>query len=1030
MAADPPDSVPDTRPDAQADASVAILARWTTAGLRAPSQDTLEDVLRGGQFDQQIEVRVLASGIELLVGPVTLDQHAVEACVRAHAQSRAALVARFGVELSGPPVTELRYGLADAHVNAQVARDVAVRAAPALLALVVDLDRPVVLRARRAELSIELGLSDDPRLLALAVPLVGGLVMALVRSSATSTSSGTSPSSRSLVRHDRRVEAASDGSLRVRAVMRTGRPVLRRGRLTRMRATDPDGQTTHVWAQQSLTALAVFAHAEIASLISPPGLAELTAAVEGSASLPIDRHAEAPGGVAVSEPERESRALPVVLARRRPRAGPPTVALISLGAPPAPVRQALGFPAQRSRAPFADDPHPWRVLLRVGRAMSRGGGAEVVVCPWYQVRFAAAEVQLPGPLIRVAQNGLRLIAGDRPLVPDAMFFYPNGRRRPAGDSPIETAAIDRLAALGRGDRTLTRHGFAAEVLREAARRGVTTNVSGAEGLWWRKDVLELALRSYTRETGREIARPRTYVVGGQQVPLAVERVRAAGAASIIKPARGSRAEGIQVVSRTGPWSQRSSRGNFVVQRLAARPLLAAGHKFDLRTYVLIDTLSRERSRWLKTIFARRAITRFVAGKEPAEITNTAYRVRRGLRPSIVPLDALRGLNAIQRATLTAGVDALCAELLDALFWWTSTAPGRGGRRPYTRRVLFWGVDVLAFERAGRIGVSLLEVNVYPALYRGVGACDREVDQLMRRAMLPALARQRPVRRVRTAPRRPRPAPTAPFVTLLTTRTRHRTARALLAAWRAAGIDARVAREVLPGTGAALHWGLDSANRVHLLRRAADTCRRAGVVLVNPRIIDKWSQLERLRAAAIPVPESERVASVAEALAAAERLGYPVVLKPLYGSYSSGIVCARTARELYALWRPRHRIVQARVREGNRCARILVIGDEAVHAVTRVARDGFHATYAHGRMARLEPFAGDDDDLRTAVAAARALGIGIAGVDLVQTAAGPRILEANHRGVEFSDAALHGRDAVDRVAAHVAGLARLAVAAAA
>src|SRR5262249_4560029 len=98
-------------------------------------------------------------------------------------------------------------------------------------------------------------------------------------------------------------------------------------------------------------------------------------------------------------------------------------------------------------------------------------------------------------------------------------------------------------------------------------------------------------------------------------------------------------------------------------------------------------------------------------------------------------------------------------------------------------------------------------------------------------------------------------------------------------------------------------------------------------------------------------------------------------------------------------------------EGTRCTRILVIGGSVVSAVTRVAKDGFHATYDHGRRSTLEAYELSPGREQLAQAACRATGIEVAGVDLVETAAGPCVLEVNHICVDFADRELHGPDAV-------------------
>jgi len=218
----------------------------------------------------------------------------------------------------------------------------------------------------------------------------------------------------------------------------------------------------------------------------------------------------------------------------------------------------------------------------------------------------------------------------------------------------------------------------------------------------------------------------------------------------------------------------------------------------------------------------------------------------------------------------------------------------------------------------------------------------------------------------------------------------------------------------------LQWGQDNAGTRAAVRKF---CAHRGIEFLNSRILSKWQQLVRFAETGLPTPRSIRVRSLDEALDAADVIGYPVVVKPLYGLKSRGVELFRDSQDLARNWLPSHGIVQQYIVEGNRCTRLLVVGDAVAHAVTRVALDGFHATYDHGRRASLEPFPLVTERAALAVAACRALDIAIGGVDMVETSAGPVLLEANHVRVDFSDIALHGRHAVADVARFLAEKAR-------
>jgi glutathione synthase/RimK-type ligase-like ATP-grasp enzyme len=218
----------------------------------------------------------------------------------------------------------------------------------------------------------------------------------------------------------------------------------------------------------------------------------------------------------------------------------------------------------------------------------------------------------------------------------------------------------------------------------------------------------------------------------------------------------------------------------------------------------------------------------------------------------------------------------------------------------------------------------------------------------------------------------------------------------------------------------LQWGHDNAGTRSAVRRF---CAHRGIEFLNSRIFSKWQELVRFAEAGLPTPRSIRIRSLDQALDAADAIGYPVVVKPLYGLKSRGVELFRDSQELARRWLPSHGIVQQYLVEGNHCTRMLVVGETVVHAVTRVALDGFHATYDHGRRASLEAFPLASERAALAVAACRALDLAIGGVDLVETSRGPMLLEANHVRVDFSDVALHGNCAVTEVARFLAGKAR-------
>ena len=377
-------------------------------------------------------------------------------------------------------------------------------------------------------------------------------------------------------------------------------------------------------------------------------------------------------------------------------------------------------------------------LIRIARVLSREHSAEVLICPWYQVRFGKDVVSLRGPMLQVAEEQIRSFSPDTPKAAHAMLFYPASKSGEAGETKEEKAALKRLSSMGLVTAGTDRNSIVARIMSESSRRGIVTNAQGFDGRWGRKDQLEFALRSHTRSTGRKVPRPETFVVLEPQIPNVLKSFAGRGLDCVIKPANRARGEGVQIMRPSTPWEPSSNKGNFIIQELVQEPLLVNGHKADLRCYILIDTGRKGASRRLSPVFVRLASVPYMRGKEVAEITNTSYRRQLGLPPAIYPLEQMDVIPEVTRKAVLAGLDKLTKELIEARFWWAESLAIQDTGYPESRRVIVWGLDVIASQTSAGIQLYLLEVNVYPQLFRGSHICDRAVEDMLRYSYLPAL----------------------------------------------------------------------------------------------------------------------------------------------------------------------------------------------------------------------------------------------------------------------------------------------------
>ncbi len=128
-------------------------------------------------------------------------------------------------------------------------------------------------------------------------------------------------------------------------------------------------------------------------------------------------------------------------------------------------------------------------------------------------------------------------------------------------------------------------------------------------------------------------------------------------------------------------------------------------------------------------------------------------------------------------------------------------------------------------------------------------------------------------------------------------------------------------------------------------------------------------------------------------------GAPVVVKLLEGTQGTGVVLAETkkaAQSVIGAFRQldANILVQEFIAEaGGADVRVLVIGNQVVAAMKRQGKPGeFRSNLHQGGSAEVTPIT--RQERATAVKAVRAMGLGVAGVDLLRSERGPLVLEVN------------------------------------
>ncbi len=163
---------------------------------------------------------------------------------------------------------------------------------------------------------------------------------------------------------------------------------------------------------------------------------------------------------------------------------------------------------------------------------------------------------------------------------------------------------------------------------------------------------------------------------------------------------------------------------------------------------------------------------------------------------------------------------------------------------------------------------------------------------------------------------------------------------------------------------------------------------------------KFHSLRILAQHDLPIPSSLTVGSAAFLEGAVAEMGnYPFILKPFHGTHGTGVMLLDTPTSLTSAVDAlcdlhEDYVIQPFIAEaGGVDIRVLVVGGKAIAAMKRSAPVGEFRANVH-RGASGEAVSLPDEYTNIAIKAADALELEVAGVDLLQTNAGPVVLEVN------------------------------------
>lgn len=179
---------------------------------------------------------------------------------------------------------------------------------------------------------------------------------------------------------------------------------------------------------------------------------------------------------------------------------------------------------------------------------------------------------------------------------------------------------------------------------------------------------------------------------------------------------------------------------------------------------------------------------------------------------------------------------------------------------------------------------------------------------------------------------------------------------------------------------------------------------------NNKALSTWT----LQNAGIPMPKTSIVFSLEQARKAAQEFTFPVVLKPILGSWGRLLAKVETEEMLEAiiehkeaLHSPHQQVfyIQEYIKKPERDIRVLVIGKEPVAAMYRESAHWITNTALGGTPKKCEL---DEDLVSLVKKTVDVLETDIAGVDVVETSDGYKVLEVN------SIAEFHGLQTVTEI----------------
>lgn len=181
----------------------------------------------------------------------------------------------------------------------------------------------------------------------------------------------------------------------------------------------------------------------------------------------------------------------------------------------------------------------------------------------------------------------------------------------------------------------------------------------------------------------------------------------------------------------------------------------------------------------------------------------------------------------------------------------------------------------------------------------------------------------------------------------------------------------------------------------------------GIPVVNHylpivRAKNKVRTLQILNHHGIPIPKTMVIHSLDYLDRAIDIIGqFPIIMKTPHGTQGRGVSIIESRRSLHSMldllaenFKNSLLLIQEYVKEAKgKDIRVFVVGGRVVAAMERKAKRGeFRSNFHRGGSIALTDLS--ELEIRYAVESAKAIGLDVAGVDIIRTGDGPKVLEVN------------------------------------